>query len=211
MGWPHLRTPAAWAWPVAIAAGLALVLTIRALSGPGIQPASSAAKESGGIVAAQPDDLAAAARRLRALQGRLEQTREQLAAVQNEAVSRRQQVATLDAMLADDTLTQCPGFLQDETTVRALQKIIREAAAAPDLAAPGQNQLNTAAAVAHERLRRKLEILRDQLLQDAARLEMQAESLRQQLHLQMEEIELLQRQVHRQLQSRLSGVPVPAA
>ena len=200
MSWLSRHT--AWAWPAVLLAGLLAVVAIRIWSGWASGPTPSMATATDGIVAGRSDDLAAAARRIRLLQDQSGETRRRLAALQSDVSARRQQVRTLDAMLASNRLTDCPAFLRQQTTVRALQKIIREAADSGIAEAADQNRLNTAAAVARERLRRKLEALRSQLTDDISRTEAPAAVLRQRLHLQMAELQRLRRQVQRQLQSR---------
>ena len=199
MSWLSRHT--AWAWPAVLLAGLLAVVAIRIWSGWASGPAPSMATQADGIVAGRSDDLAAAARRIRLLQDQSGETRRRLAALQSDVSAKRQQARTLDAMLASDRLTDCPAFLRQQTTVRALQKIIREAADSGIAEAADQNRLNTAAAVARERLRRKLEALRSQLTDDISRTEDPAAALRQRLHLQVAELQRLRRQVQRELQS----------
>jgi len=200
MSW--LKGHAPMMWPAAVLAALGLVVLIRMGSGWTDPPPLSANADHRGVVTAEPDAMATA-RRLRLLEDQAGQTRGQLAAVQTETAVRRERIAALDEMLASDSLTDCPGFLRDETTVRALQKVIREASDSSRPLDDGQSRLNTAATVARERLRQKLEGLRHQLTQELARLEAQGETLRQKLRTQTEELDLLQRQIHRQSQSRL--------
>lgn len=193
-----LRRHAVWAWPALLVLGLALVLAARRLPTRTDRAVSSRpATEGSGLVTAQSIDLASAARSIRFLQNDLARIRRQLAAIQNETSLRRERVATLEKMLADDTLTQAPAFLCEDTTVRALQQIIREAS---DPAAPDQDRLSTAAAVARQRLRQKLESLRDQWIREVADRTTEADMHRERLHLQTQELERLQRQVHQQLQ-----------
>ena len=195
-----LRRHAAWAWPAMLVAGLALVVAIRLGSEWANPQASTAATESQGLVVGDSDPLAAAGRRLRLLQQETGQIRDQLAAIQNDVTVRREQAAAIDEMLSAGRLTDCPPFLQEDTTVRALQKIIREATASDGPETTVQGPLSTAAAVARQRLRRKLEVLRDQRLQESAGLDAQAETLRAQLRLQTQELQRLQNEVQRQLQ-----------
>ena len=200
MSWLSRHT--AWAWPAVLLAGLLAVVAIRIWSGWASVPTPSMATQADGIVAGRSDDLAAAARRIRLLQDQSGETRRRLAALQSDVSAKRQQARTLDAMLASNRLTDCPAFLRQQTTVRALQKIIREAADSGIAEAADQNRLNTAAAVARERLRRKLEALRSQLTEDISRLQTRTAALRQQLHLQTAELQRLRRRVERQLHSR---------
>jgi chromosome segregation ATPase len=162
----------------------------------------SAVAAGGGLVTGNSNDLAAAARQIRLLQGQVDQMREELAGLQTQIASWHQQIALLDEMLARDALTECPAFLREETTVRALQKIIREADSSPATTAATQDRLSTAAGVARERLRSKLEALRDQLQTQVADLETQADALRLRTHLQSQEVEYRQRQVQRELQEQ---------
>ena len=200
MSWLSRHT--AWAWPAVLLAGLLSVVASRIWSGWASGPTPSMATQADGIVAGRSDDLAAAARRIRLLQDQSGETRRRLAALQGDVSATRQQARTLEAMRASNRLTDCPAFLRQQTTVRALQKIIREAADSGIAEAADQNRLNTAAAVARERLRRKLEALRSQLTDDISRTEAPAAALRQRLHRQMAELQRLRRQVQRQLQSR---------
>jgi len=203
----RLRRQMAWAWPVVLVAGLLLVAAIRVGSDWADVPAPTLATETEGIVAGRSDDLAAAARRIRLLQDRSGDTRRRLVALQSEVASKRQQMATLDAMLAADRLTDCPAFLRKQTTVRALQKIIREAADSGVTEAADQNRLDTAAAVARERLRRKFEAIRSQLADEVGHLDAQAAALRKQLRLETADLERLRRRVERQLQGRAHPRP----
>lgn len=205
-----IRPRAAWIGSAIVLAGLVLVVSVRLLTGSGHTPPATPASAEGGVVAGRSEDLAASARRLRTLYEEMGRTREQLAAVQARATAKRENVTTLNRMLAEDSLTQCPAFLRDETTVRALQQVIREAAASANPASSGNGSLNTAASVARERLRLKLETLRDQLLQEVRETEAEAEALRQHLRGDSEELDRLRRQVNEPLQSRTEAAPLPA-
>jgi hypothetical protein len=205
-----LKRHATWLWLAALVVSVALVATLRMESGPSGLPPKAATADTSGVVAAGPNDLAAIARRLQLLQGRSAQVREQLATLQTEGATRRQQIAALDAMLAADSFTECPSFLSEDTTVRAFQKIIREAASATGPDESDHDRLNTAATVARERLRGKLEVRRDQLSREAADLNTQSEDLRQRLRIQSEEIDLLDRQVREELQNRSSSPAAPS-
>ena len=197
-----LQRHAKWVWPIALVAGVLLVVGLRVWPGWPCPPAPGDGGAGSGVVAGQASDLASAARRIRFLQEQVNRARQQLVSLQNEASSRRGRVAAINEMLATDTLTECPPFLRDDTTVRALQKIVREAAESGGAGASGRDRLNTAASVARERLRSKLDALRDQLTREAADLDTQAETLRQRLHLLCGEVEQIQRDIHRELQSR---------
>jgi hypothetical protein len=197
MSW--LKRHAVLVWPALVLAGVGLVVLVRVGSEWVDRPLTSPAAAGHGVVTAQPDAMATA-RRIRLLRDEEAKTREQLAAVQTQTALRQERIATLDEMLTSDSLTDCPPFLRQETTVRALQKIIREASDGP--AGGDQNRLNTAATVAHERLRQKLEVLRSQLVQELGNLEARSETLRQCLRLQTEELELLERQIRRQSQTK---------
>ena len=199
MSW--LKGHAPMIWPAAVLAALGLVVLIRLGSGWTDGTPASAGGDRGGVVTAAPDSLATA-RRIRLLEDEAGRTREQLASVQTETSIRQERVTVLDEMLASDSLTDCPGFLKDETTVRALQKIIREASDTSRPSEDNPSRLNTAATVARERLRQKLNGLRDQLNQELGKLESQAGVLRQQLRAQTEALDVLQRQIRRQGQSR---------
>lgn len=207
MSW--LQRHAKWGWPVAILAGILLVAVVRLWPGPAVPSATGDQSPRGGVVAAQPADLASAARRIRFLQEQVNGLRQELVAAQTEAASRRSRIAAIDEMLATASLTDCPPFLRDDTTVRALQKIIREAADAPAAAAVDPERLSTAASVARERLRSRLEALRGQLAREVSDLDAQAEALRQRLHLVSSEVERIQRDIHRKLQGRSHGPDGP--
>jgi len=202
MSW--LKRHAAWIWPASLATGAALVLLLRLVPGWPAHPASGTAGEQSGVVSGASSNLAAAARQLRMLQEQVGRTRDQLAAFHAETSSRRQRIATLDEMLAGDSMTDCPPFLREDTAVRALQTIIREASG-PASGAGGRDQLNTAATVARERLRSKLELLRDQLLREIADFDARSEVLRARLTQESEDVERIRRQIQRELQ----GQPLP--
>ena len=199
MSW--LRRHARWAGSVALLAVLVLLIVVRLGSEWGDRTPAPANADSGGVVAGQPDSLTLTAQHIRLLQDEVMRTRERLAALQTDSSVRRDRIAALDEMLAADCLTPCPDFLREETTVRALQKIIREAADSAGPPTTVQTPLHTAATVARERLRTKFQVLRGQLVQEINALETQADSLRNSLHLQTDELERLQRQANRQLQS----------
>jgi hypothetical protein len=197
-----LQSHAKLAWPVALVVGVLLVVGARLWPGWTPCPARSDSIAGSGVVAGQASDLASAARRIRFLQEQINRTRQQLVSIQTDAAGRRGHVAALAEMLATDTLTECPPFLRDDTTVRALQKVVREAAESTTVGDAGRDRLNTAASVARERLRSKLDALRQQLTREAAGLDTQAEALRQRLHLLCGEVEQLQRDIQRELQGR---------
>jgi septal ring factor EnvC (AmiA/AmiB activator) len=197
-----LQRHASWLWLAALVVSAVLVASLRMDWGPSGPPQGAEPADTGGVVAAEPSNLAAVARRIQLIQGRAAQLREQLATLQTEGSARRREVAALNDMLAADSFTECPSFLSEDTTVRALQKIIREAAGAADSGAPDYNRLHTAATVARERLRTRLEVLRDQLSREADDLSAQSEDLRQRLLIQSEEAERLDRQVREELRDR---------
>jgi predicted nucleic acid-binding Zn-ribbon protein len=186
-------------------AGALLIVAVRLWPGWTPSPTTAEQNRNGGVVAGRASDLASAARRIRFLQDNVNKVRQELAALQAEAAARRSNVAAIDEMLAGNSLTDCPSFLRDDTTVRALQKIIREAADSPTTAAAGADRLSTAASVARERLRSRLDALREQLVQEASDLDAQADDRRQRLHLLSTEVEQLQREIHRELQGRSRG------
>ena len=198
-----------WLWLAALVISAVLVAILRVESGPAGPPPRADPADTSGVVAAGPNNLAAIAQRLQLIQGRAVQVREQLATLQTEGATRRQQIAALDAMLAADSFTECPPFLSEDTTVRALQQIIREAASATSPDESDHDRLNTAATVARERLRGKLEVRRDQLSRETADLNTQSEDLRQRLRIQSEEIDRLDRQVREELQNRSSSPASP--
>jgi hypothetical protein len=128
--------------------------------------------------------------------------REQIDGLQTESAARCRQIAALDETLVAGSFDDCPPFLSDDATVRAFQRIIRETEGETDRAAPDHDRLNTAAAVARERLRMKFEAMRDQLVREADDLDAQAEELKVRLHAQSVEVERLDWQVRQQLQDR---------
>jgi hypothetical protein len=199
----------AWAWLVALAAGMVVVAALR-LGPDNSGSPSEAVGDAGNVVPGPSGALAATAQRLRLLQMQVTRLREQMAAVQAEATDRHERLAAIDGLLCDESYTECPPFLQEDTTFRALQKIVREAAGSPTPAAGGEERLSTAAAVARERLRAKLELMRDQLTQEASDLDTQTDLLRLRLHSQAEEVEHLQALMQDQLQSDPGSSPVPA-
>ncbi|MBE3070088.1 MAG: hypothetical protein IMZ66_07610 [Planctomycetes bacterium] len=209
MSW--LRRHAAWIWPASLITGLILVALVRLWSGWAGKPETSMGAQVHGVVTADSDDLAAVARRIRTLQEERSRTREQFTALVSRAADCRQHVAALDEMLASGRLTDCPVFLREETTVRALQKIIREAAGSGIASQPDENQLSTAGVVARQRLRAKLGVLRDQLHAETATLETRTEALKRELDLQATQIEALQAKVLERLESRMRGPSAPAA
>jgi len=198
---PWLRRHAAWAWSAVLIVILCLIVAIRVGSSPPARPSAIPAAESRGVVAGDSSDLAATAQRMRTILEEMARIREKLASAQADLSMRRERIATLEEMLAADSLTECPPFLRDETTVRALQKIIRDARESEGPMVPAESRLTTAATVARERLRSRLEGMKDQLRQEAGTLEAQAEALRQHLRLKSDELDDLQRQVQKQLHS----------
>lgn len=209
MSW--LRRHAAWIWPALLVTGLVLVALTRLWSGWAGRPESTMGAEVHGVVTADANDLAAIARRIRTLQEERSRTREQFTALAARAADCRQHVAALDDMLASGRLTECPVFLREETTVRALQKIIREASGSEAAGQPAESQLSTAGAVARERLRARLEALRDQLRAETATLDARTEALRLELDLQATQIEALQGNVLERLQGHARDRSAPAA
>ena len=193
----RLQRHVAWAWLVVLAVGVLVAAALRLGSDQMTVPATASATDTEGFVPGGPGSLAATAQRVRLLQMQISKLREQLSAVQTEAEDRHVQIAAIDTLLAEDVYTECPPFLQEDNTVRALQKIIREAGSAqPD---GGEERLSTAAAVARERLRSKLEAMRDQLSEEAANQEEQANLLRQQVRQQVDEVEHLLRVMQQEL------------
>lgn len=202
---PWLRRHVVWAWPAVLVTGLLMVVLLRLHpSEPAPLPAASGSDHRG-VVGGQSDDLASSARQIRGVQDEVLRLREQLTALQADLTERRHRVATLADMLAADRLTDSPGFLASEATVRALQQIIREAADAPGGAASGRGSLDTAATVARERLRTRLQGLHDQTAKEAAALETRTDALRAELRLKTDELQRRQRQVNDQLQGRTRG------
>jgi hypothetical protein len=208
-----LARVATWVWVVLVVAALgAIILGIQYSSvGPlSARAAPNSADNRPGSPG--PGGLADLARRGRELHAHLLSLREQLAATQTQADVLLERVATLDAMLAGGSLTQCPVFLQEETTVRALQGIIREAVASEGPGSGSEpNRLDTAAAIARDRLRRRLEMLRDDLRQQAVALADEASGLRRRIREQAAEIESIQARINHRLRAGPdAAAPSPA-
>lgn len=197
-----------WSLPLlAVVAVLALVFSIHYFSaGPDSVVAASSDGDRG-RAALRSSDLAALARRLKALQDQTTALRQQLATAQAQAEVARDHAGALDSMLSGNMLTPTPGFLRDETTVRALQGIIREAAGSEGPAKGSQDRIDTAATIARERLKQKLETLRDNLQQEATCLETQAEDLQERIRNQSAEMETLQAGINRHLKAKSQSGP----
>jgi len=211
----HVRA-ATGLWVVVFIAGLsALVLGIQYASSAssfrlfGASSVEAAASDGAGDPAAS-NSLADLARHGRELQSRLLAMREQLATTQKQVDQLAERTGTLDAMLAGNSLTQCPVFLQDESTVRALQGIIREAIAS-ETPGTAPNGLDTAATIARSRLRRRLEMIREDLLQQSTALQQQAETLRGHIREKTTEIEAVEKQIRRRLSAAEAATPEPRA
>lgn len=205
------RRQVAWFWPALLLAGLAAVVAFRMWSGWATRPMVASSNLPEGRVAGEAADLAAAGRRLRYLHAQRSATAARLATLRTEIADRRRQARTLDEMIDGGRLTDCPPFLAENTTVRALQKIIREAGGAAQTDAGRDPRLTTAAAVARERLRTKLLVLRDQLRRETADLDAQATTLRQQQRLQEAGIRHLRRQIDERLNGRAAEPAAPRA
>jgi len=100
-----------------------------------------------------------------------------------------QQIATLDRMRYGGDLTRCPSFLQDNTTIRALQRLMREAKNEPMLWRRKGSKLQTAAAVARERIRAKLRVLQEQKAESLKILRVRIANLREQARAKAREAE----------------------
>ena len=204
------RRQIAWIWPTLLLAGLAAVVAFRMWSGWATRPMVASTGRTEGRVAGEQADLAAAGRQLRRLQVRATATASRLAAVQAELAAKHQQILTLDEMLDTGRLTECPPFLRDETTVRALQKIIREAGGPAQADAGQGSRLGTAAVIARERLRAKLSTIRSQLDREALDLEDRASALRHEQQLQEADLRQLRRQIDQRLDTRVTDPEAPA-
>jgi hypothetical protein len=196
----------AWFWPVLLLAALAAIAAFRMWSGWATRPMVASDDRADGRVAGEPTDLAAVGRRLRHLHARQAATARRLADVRTQMAVRRRQAHTLDRMLDGQGLTDCPPFLREDTTVRALQQIIREAGGPSQTDGDGDTRLATAAAVARERLRARLLALREQLDREVTDLEARADGLRHRQRLQERAIQQMRRQIERGLDGR-SGRP----
>lgn len=205
------KHPIAWACAATLLAGVAVIAGVRLFSAWHGGPAPAVAGDGRGIIAATDSlsdpgtlangqSLASAARRIRLLQEGLNDTRGRLAKAETEAALLRDRAATLDRMLAGDTLTDCPLFLHDETTVRALQGILREAAAGTD----------AAATIARQRLRQRLAVLRDKMAQEAGDRGAEADALHGRLRQQADDLETLQQSLMSRLSEAQAGPGNPA-
>jgi hypothetical protein len=211
-GMSRPKHPIAWACAATLLAGVAVIAGVRLFSTWHGGPAPAVAGDGRGIIAAtdSPSDpgtlangqsLASLARRIRLLQEGLNDTRGRLAKAETEAALLRDRAATLDRMLAGDSLTDCPLFLHDETTVRALQGILREAAA---------GGTDAAATIARQRLRQRLAGLRDQMAQEADDREAEADALHGRLRQQADDLETLQQSLMSRLSEAQAGPGNPA-
>jgi|WetSurMetagenome_2_1015567.scaffolds.fasta_scaffold230640_1 hypothetical protein len=199
----RLQRHATWAWLIVLILGLLVAAAMRLGPGQVTAPASASPTDTDGAGA-----LAATAQRVRLLQLEISRLREQLSSVQSEADNRRDHIAAIDAMLAEDAYADCPPFLQEDSTVRALQKIIHEAGSmVPD----GEERLSTAAAVARERLRSRLQAMRDQFSEEADNQDERADLLRQRLHGETGEVEHLQQVMQEELDRTASPSPTTSA
>ena len=199
----------AWIWPALLLAGLAAVVAFRVWSGWATRPMAASTDRADGRVEGERADLAAAGRRLRHLRQRLTDIRRRLADLQVKIADRRRHLRTLDEMLAGGRLTACPPVLRDETTVRALQKIIREAEEPAQAEDGRRSRLATAATIARERLRARLSALREQFAREVADLETGAEALRHERRLQEAGLRRLRRKVSERLDGRSAQPAAP--
>jgi hypothetical protein len=199
------RRQIAWFWPALLLAGLVAVAAFRMWSGWATRPMVASDTVTDGRVTGEASDLAAAGRRLRLLHGRRAATAARLADLRTDIATRRHQTRTLEEMLAGGRLTDCPPFLRENTTVLALQKIIREAGGAAQADAGRDPRLTTAAVVARERLRAKLLALHDQLDGEVADLEARAAVLRQKQRLQETAADEMRRRIEERLDGRTDG------
>jgi len=198
----------AWACAAALVAGIVVIAVMRLFSVRDERPAPAVAGDGRGIIAVtasplhfEARSLASAARHIRLLQESLNDTRERLAKAETEAALLRDRVTALDRMLTEDSLTDCPLFLHDETTVRALQGILREA---------DDNRTDAAATIARQRLRRRLAGIRDQMAQEVADREAVADALHVRLRQQADDLETLQQSLMSRLSEAQTGLVNPA-
>jgi len=208
---PRRERHVAWIWPALLLAGLISMAALRVWSGWATRPMVASGDGTEGFIEGDGANLAPAARRLRQLQTEMDQTRRRLADLLAEAADKRQQVQTLDEMLTTGRLTDTPDFLRGRTTVRALQKIIREAGGSAFAGSDQESRLTTAALVARERLRAKLTALADELKQDLAECEQRAATLRPQLHFQRASVRRLRGRIQERLDSPAAPPSVDAA
>lgn len=201
------RRQVAWFWPAVLLAGLVAIAAFRMWSGWATRPMVASGGRSEGRVAGEAADLAAAGRRLRHLHAQMADTAGRLADLATDTAARRRQIRMLEDMLASGRLTECPPFLQAETTVRALQKIIREAGGAAQADGGRDGRLSTAAAVARERLRTRLLALRGELEREVADLQARADALRQQQRLQEIRVREMRRRIERRLDAGQEPTP----
>jgi len=192
-----LNRRVAWVWPVLLAAGLVFVAAFRMWSGWATRPMTASPGATEGVIGGGADDAAAAARRLPQLERSVAETRQALADLAAAAARKREQADVLRALRQADQLTECPPFLHEDATVRALQQIIREADGATPAGDDRQARLAAAAAVARERLRTRLTALHDQLRDEVQDLEDRAAALGQRLRIESRDLERLRQQVDR--------------
>jgi hypothetical protein len=176
--------------------------------GPGQPGIPGTASATDGDIPGNSSALSATARRVKLLESQVSRLREKLSAIQTESDDRRVRIAAIDAMLAEDAYVDCPPFLQEDSTVRALQKIICEAGSVTPY---GEERLSTAAAVARERLRSKFQALRDQYSEEADNLDEQAGALNQRVHTEVIEVEHLQQVIREELEHTAASTTATSA
>lgn len=201
----RLNRRIAWVWPVLLVAGLVFVVAFRTWSGWATRPMAASTDAAEGVIKGHADDAAAVARRIRQLEAAIEQTQQALADLAATATRKREQADTLRTMCESDQLTECPPFLHEDATVRALQKIIREADGATPAGDDRQARLATAAAVARERLRARLTALHDQLRNEIVDVEERAAVLGQRLRIESRDLPRLRQQMDRRLDRSTTG------
>jgi hypothetical protein len=174
------------------------VIGVRLADPSGTPRRAAAESPEAGVAEAESADLAALARRVRALRLSLASMRERLAETEGRGRRLRDQAEDLDHMLAADALTQSPPFLRDETTVLALQSLLTET---------GDDRPETTGteAVAARRLRQKLALIRDRYAREADGLERLVETLRAEVRARSEQVVALQKQVSDELSDEEAG------
>jgi len=187
----RLNRRIAWVWPLLLVAGLISVVTFRMWSGWATRPMAASPGTAEGIIGGDTEDAAGASRRLQQLRQSVAETQQALADLAAATARKRDQAETLRHMREANRLTECPPFLHEDATVRALQKVIREADRPVPAGDDGQARMAAAAAVARERLRARLAALERQLRDEISNLEDRAAALRQRLHLESRDLERL--------------------
>jgi len=182
-----------WMWIGLVVAGLAAAVLCRWRAGPPTEPASAGG--SVGLVGAEagrPPDLLARVGRLEAEAAQVESRRRTLC---HQARERRRWARVLDEMVESGRLSDAPDFLRGQTTILALQRIIRMASAGGPAGGRADPRFQTAAAVAQSRLRGKLTALAERFRAEAEDFERQAAALETEARLKREAAAAIRRRL----------------